>query len=191
MVAIAEPLRIALAAGSDSAIWPKIFVNDSYGTTVGADVAYNVAEGARWLAGGSRRRVLGTGFDVADQLSAGYPLLYPEFGIETAQRFGTDGLLVCTGRWHMTFSDEITNLANDYVSGRVTLSDLRRWLNDRLTTYADMPDTDPAAGLWGFVQIRVWEHDKDALSEQDLRAELREHLAAEGLLTSAAARRAV
>ena len=91
----------------------------------------------------------------------------------------------------MTFRDEITNLANAYVARRVTLADVSRWLNERLTAYADMPDTDPAAALWGFIQVRVWEHDKDALSEQDFRVQLRNHLAAEGLLTSATSQRAV
>lgn len=91
----------------------------------------------------------------------------------------------------MTIADELVALANDYVSGRVTLADVGGWLNDRLTAYADMSDDDAAAGLWGFIQVRVWEHDNGSLPEAELRTQIRDYLSSEGLLTSTGERRAV
>jgi len=91
----------------------------------------------------------------------------------------------------VTLNEEIRRLANDYVSGRVTLADVANWLNDHLTTYADMSEDDPAAELWGFIQVRVWEHDNGSLPEAELRRQIHDYLSAEGLLTSAGERRAV
>jgi hypothetical protein len=54
-----------------------------------------------------------------------------------------------------------------------------------------MSNDDPAAELWGFIQVRVYEHEHGALPEDDLRAQLRDYLSTEGLLSPAAGRRAV
>ncbi|MHB8377597.1 MAG: hypothetical protein ACYDEB_11675 [Dehalococcoidia bacterium] len=76
----------------------------------------------------------------------------------------------------MTVGDELTALAQDYVSGRVDLRTLDMWLAQHVDECDELDTTaHPAAGLSGFILVRIYEMD-DGLKEDELKAELRQYL---------------
>ena len=49
-------------------------------------------------------------------------------------------------------------------------------LNEHLEEFVDLSDDDPMAELWGFTQVRIYEHDDGVLPEDVIREELAEYL---------------
>ncbi len=76
----------------------------------------------------------------------------------------------------MTIGEELLSLAQDYVSGAVDLRALDMWLAQHVDECDALDETsDAAAGLSGFVQVRIYEMDH-GLKEDNLKADLREYL---------------
>ena len=87
--------------------------------------------------------------------------------------------------------DQLVNLANQYVAGAASLESLDELVHLYVDDFLALDKSDDAAaGLDGFIQVRVYQHRDGACPEQELRQELRDYLAAHGLLTSAAHRAA-
>lgn len=82
MTILAEPFRIALAAGTDATIGAEVLVDDGDGTTVPIHVPYNVADGSRRLRSAKGSRMLGFRSNVSDKLSTCDTLLDPELRVK-------------------------------------------------------------------------------------------------------------
>ncbi len=77
----------------------------------------------------------------------------------------------------MAIGDELVTRAQDYVSGVADLRALDMWLAEHVDECDELDRTQhPAAGLSGFIQVRIYEMDS-GLKEDDLKADVREYLA--------------
>ncbi|MEX2226763.1 MAG: hypothetical protein WEB52_09985 [Dehalococcoidia bacterium] len=90
----------------------------------------------------------------------------------------------------MTIADELVTMANDYISGRMKLAPIHRFILDHVDESLELDESATAeALLFGFIQVRLAEMD-DGLEEADVRKEITEYLSEHGLLRPSAARRA-
>lgn len=89
----------------------------------------------------------------------------------------------------MTDWQELQELANDYVAGRVKLSKLANWLNDRIEQWLEIPEESPEQQLRGYVQLCIYEMD-DGLPEEAAKEDITRYLAEHNLLRPAASQRA-
>lgn len=86
----------------------------------------------------------------------------------------------------MTLADEFVGLANDYISGRVKLATLDRFIHDHVDESVELDKTGrPDALLLGFVQVRIYEMDH-GLPEDSVRQDIAGYLAEHELLLPAA-----
>lgn len=77
----------------------------------------------------------------------------------------------------MTVADQLVTMANDYISGRLELAELDRFIHEHVDESLALDGTgDPKALLFGYIQVRLYELD-DGLTEDVLRKDMAEYLA--------------
>lgn len=82
----------------------------------------------------------------------------------------------------MTLADELVAMANDYISGRIKLGAINRFIHEHVDEFVELDKTErPDALLSGFIQIRIYEMDH-GLTEDDIRRDVAAYLAEHKLL---------
>jgi hypothetical protein len=90
----------------------------------------------------------------------------------------------------MTLATELVALANDYISGRVDLAALDRFIHGHVDESLELDQTgSPEALLFGFIQVHIYQMD-DGLAEDVVRRDIAQYLAKYDLLLPATRQRA-
>lgn len=90
----------------------------------------------------------------------------------------------------MNLEDQLVALANDYISGRIKLGEIDRFIHNHVDESVELDSTGrPGALLFGFVQVRIYEMD-DGLPEETVRQDISEYLTQHNLVRPAEQQRA-